>query len=375
MASNLKPSRRIYLLSHPRTASNLLVKILNLENQPALNHGSRSDEESRNKFGYFFLPTMPHRLDLAFRASHEWTEQARTQMKSCFQACADSLAEYVESAERQGRSVFVKEHLNWMIAPSAEDEVKRGGATAGPEADWNVEIPDVLVLTPEAERSALAQPLPRNETVLPDDFLLTWTPTFLIRHPALVFPSIYRTSLDLEGPEETKKAAEGMFRSEMTWRWTRRLCEWYWFHDEERNRTRIATSSESAEQRHTQATACPIILDADDIILSPSVVTRYCSLVGLDASLCRFEWPAASAEEQESMSFIERRMKSSLLSSTGLIVQGKTAKTAETPDLLETEKKAWKAEFGDEEAAKIERWVRDALPDYEFLRERRLKPL
>jgi hypothetical protein len=43
-----------------------------------------------------------------------------------------------------------------------------------------------------------------NEIVIPETFLPMWNPTFLIRHPALVFESIYRVRLAIEGKEQAK---------------------------------------------------------------------------------------------------------------------------------------------------------------------------
>jgi len=114
----------------------------------------------------------------------------------------------------------------------------------------------------------------------------------------------------------------------------------------------------------------PIILDADDIILHREVVKRYCEIVGLDSTKCRFNWEPASKAEQDAMHSIERRMKSSLLSSNGLIKTGKTAVGLD----IEQEVSKWKEEFGEAEGTKIGTWVRDAMPDYNFLKARRLRP-
>jgi hypothetical protein len=46
---------------------------------------------------------------------------------------------------------------------------------------------------------------PLNQTVLPDDFLLCFKPTFLIRHPALVFPSYYRAHVNTFGKPQTEE--------------------------------------------------------------------------------------------------------------------------------------------------------------------------
>jgi hypothetical protein len=352
---------RIFLLTHPRTASNLLVRILNLENQPAL---LRPDGEARTnaKYEYFFLSTVPLRIKLAIRPSVDWSHDEQTEAMQRLQASADSLLRYVEETEAQGGSVFVKEHLLWMLSPQAEDLVK--GSPDSERPLWKVKLTGKSLIQEGSKAASNVSKhthvdlqdeegtVIQNETVLPDSFLCTWTPTFLIRHPALVFPSLYRTSVDLEGRAEARKNADGMFRMEMTWRWSRKLWEWY-----------------NQEWQQGNTTLRPIVLDADDIILKPEVIITYCRLVGLDAEKCRFEWERASTEEEGGMNFLERRMKSSLLSSTGIIRDGKVAAGLD----MEQEVHKWKEEFGEGEARKIETWVAAAMLDYDFLWERRLR--
>jgi hypothetical protein len=238
------------------------------------------------------------------------------------------------------------------------------------EQYWKVDLPPTTGMDAQADSAPedsgldqdpaleknLSSDRTTNQTVLPDKFLQTWTPTFLIRHPALVFPSIYRTSVELEGVEEARRNVDGIFRSEMTMRWSRNLWEWY--------------HSIGQKKQDSSDRVWPIVLDADDIILEPKVVERYCALTGLDPSRCRFEWTAATQAEQDALPSVEKRMKSSLLSSTGIIKEGKTAVGLN----IDEEVKKWQAEFGVEEAEMLKQWVHDAMPDYQFMRARRLRP-
>ncbi len=334
--------KRIWLLTHPRTASNLLVRILNLQHQPAL-RAPDADTRSADDYEYFFISTVPLRIKLANRASEDWSQDEYAEMAQLLQSSADQLRTHVDNAK--GRLVFVEEHLMWMLSPEAEDLAK--GTTDNRSSFWKAQFPQPTV---HCEDSAMSWQI-RNDTIFPDSFLRTWIPTFMIRHPALVFPSLYRTSVDLEGPEDARKNANGMFRLEMTWRWSRSLYQWY-----------------NREWEQGSTTSPPVIIDADDIILRPEIVLKYCELVGLESDKCRFQWEHASIEEEDGMNFIERRMKSSLLSSSGILQQGKVAAGLE----IQAEAHKWKGEFGEEEAKKIEKWVAAAMPDYEFLKERRL---
>ncbi|KIW97952.1 uncharacterized protein Z519_01536 [Cladophialophora bantiana CBS 173.52] len=289
-------NKRVFLLTHPRTASNLVIRILNLENQPGV-CGLGGNTESSDNNGYFFLPTMPRRLELADRRSEDLAEEEHADMKRCLEACTAEVVRHVESAEAEGKSICVKEHLMRMLSPTAKALVKGRVTTEG----RNANIPQQE--TGEGQNKSLTKEREaQNQTVLPDVFLLS---------------------------RKVRSRSGNDGQSTLSW---------------------------------------PIILDADDVILHPSVIRRYCGIVGLDPDKCQFKWESATAEEQQRLNAFERRMKSSLLSSTGLIKEGKTAIGLD----IEHEAQKWKAEFGEEEAKKLLSRVKDAMPDYELLRERRL---
>lgn len=110
------------------------------------------------------------------------------------------------------------------------------------------------------------------------------------------------------------------------------------------------------------------MLDADDIITEPEVVRRYADILGFDREKLRFEWDVASEEEVGKMGPMERRMRSTLDASKG-IVEGKTAKGLD----LDNEARKWKQEFGEELGQEMESLVQDAMSDYEYLRSRRMR--
>ena len=338
MASQPFPPRRFYLFTSPRTASNLLYKMLALEDQPHVLPHKRE--------GYFFLPTIRPRMTLfsgAGKPISEWNEAERAVLKAKFQESFDDLQTHVESAAAQGKDVFVKEHAPWLVEPTAEARwvFGNGGVEEGP---WMVETK-----TWHTHSKG-------NQTVLPDEFLKMWLPTFLIRHPALVFPSLYRTALDLQGAEVARTDLAQQ-KLEMTMHWIRSLYDWF---VEQRD-----TSLRDGQVDHKLD--WPIVIDADDIMLEPEVVRRYAAIVGLDPSKLKFEWEQVSEEDLAKMGRMEKRMRSTLVGSKG-IVEGKTAMGLN----LETEAEKWREEFGDMEGSKLESFVREAMADYEYLRERRL---
>lgn len=253
-------------------------------------------------------------------------------MKGTFQTCTGELEDVCKKAAAEGKNVAVKEHVNWLLNPAAEGRWAFG-EKEGVEGEWIVDS----VGTMRSEG---------NETVFSDEFLRTWSPTFLIRHPALVFPSNYRTLFDLHGAEAAKEAYHAI---EMTMRWSRNLYEWYTTHC-------------------PPNTPFPVILDADDIMLNPSLVRRYASLLGLDTEKLRFEWSPANEEEMGKMGRAARRMVTTIAASEG-VVEGKTGVGID----IGAEAEKWRSEFGQEEGNRIEKWVGDAMSDYEYMRERRFR--
>jgi len=213
----------VLLLTHPRTASNLVTRILNLEDQS----GFMFNE-------YFFLPSFERRLDLAERGFENWTDEERNDLIGSLLVSLRGLSHHMIAAEGRRKRAFAKEHLMWMLRPEALHWARPGVGT--------IEVGPIS-----------------NLTILPDSFLTKCVPTFLIRHPALVFPSIYRTCLDLEGPEKARRNADGIFRLEMTWRWSRHMWQSY------NGQIIDETNSQGPSwDDKVSGSPWPIILDADD---------------------------------------------------------------------------------------------------------------
>ena len=111
------PPRRFWLLTYPRTASNLLVRMLALDDQPNL--------VSSEKRGYFFMPPMTlrmHQLKTVYRRPDEWTQDERARLMESYQSRFEAFQTYADTAEAQGKDIFVKEHVPWLINPIAESK-------------------------------------------------------------------------------------------------------------------------------------------------------------------------------------------------------------------------------------------------------------
>jgi hypothetical protein len=187
---------------------------------------------------------------------------------------------------------------------------------------------------------------PLNLTSMPDEFLLTWNPTFLIRHPAMVFPSLYRVCREDVGSDGFQRPERKPMAPETTTKWVRSLYDFY-------------------AARFGEGSTWPIVLDADDVITHPALVERYAVLVGLDPDKLRFSWDKTATDK---MSKMEKLMMGTISASTRV----DASKVAGDID-IGREAVKWREEFGAEGAGELEQWVLEAMPDYQFLRERRLK--
>jgi hypothetical protein len=105
-------------------------------------------------------------------------------------------------------------------------------------------------------------------------------------------------------------------------------------------------------------------------MIEPEIVFRYSKIVGLDPIKLKFSWEPVSKEKLDKMPRTERRMRLTLSASAG-IVEGKISINFD----IDEEAKKWRLEFGEEEGEKIEKWVRAAMPDYEYMKAKRLGPL
>ncbi|KAK1761535.1 hypothetical protein QBC47DRAFT_30957 [Echria macrotheca] len=337
--AHAKNSRRLFLVSIPRTASNLLVRVLDIKHQPNL--------FANDKSGYFFLEAFTTATYKGYYAKSivEWTDDEKSEIRSLFQDCLDQMEECSAEARSKGKIMFTKEHAFWFVNPATMLDADGDHESRVQQDDFRLNFPDY---GPTQTFS------PNNKTVFPDEYLRTWQFAFLIRHPALAWPSMYRAMRKMaKDGFIDDRAATATLLTNMTWRWTRYLYDWC-----------------SAE--HAKGCPAPLLLDARDVVHDRDVVMRFCDEAGLDRNALRFEWddaepgyPGAFSGREKAVADI---MMSSLQSSRGVIKD----KTPGRVD-IDAEVETWKAEFGDEAAALLEKTVRAAMPDYEYLRERCVK--
>ncbi|GAB0134989.1 hypothetical protein EsDP_00003341 [Epichloe bromicola] len=333
MTTTKRQNQPLLFITYPRTASNLLMRMLCLQEQDQV--------VSRESGGYFFFPAVEkmNRDGLMRRPRAEWAEGEMTDMQQKYQACYSNLQELLESAAQQDKTAVTKEHAPFIMSPTAISDFLHGPRDA--TVPWRVHVP-------KGYSDAQCPPgLPLNPSVLPDGFLLRCTPAFLIRNPALAFPSFYRVILSFCNGDMAKVEEEMVpyIAVACTLRWTKQLYDWY------------AAAWEALGNEEKS----PVILDADDILHSPHLVPRFCNLVGLDEAKVRFHWDPLTAEQRNGVDSVSAKTRATLHSSSG-IVGGKTFDGL----TIEGEAKKWKAEFGELVGSRIESWVRASMPDYEY---------
>ncbi|GFN13491.1 hypothetical protein AtubIFM55763_001159 [Aspergillus tubingensis] len=360
MDSTQSPPRRVLLLSMPRTASNLLLKILSISDQLGA--------ITNDKGGYCFTPTYLKLIkdDLLSKPITQWTLKQALEVQGVLQQCLETLEGSSALARDEGKIFFVKEHISWLMNPATISKMLHDADTTNGDASGALMAPDYhsffrVRVDNKYGRSKGLPPL--NETVLPDGYLATWQLAFLIRHPALVFPSMYRADRALkdlypsgDNPFEGL-LSESYLKVTLTLRWTRMLYDW-------------------CVRRKGQAH--PIILDASDLIHNKGSMVKFCEQTGLDPTVLKFEWESVGPEDKSSsgdgaseqdsiLQKAETTMRTTLRGSSGVLKE-------KAPDVVDiaSEAERWKHEFGDKVANFILERVHEAMPDYEYLRQRRL---
>lgn len=112
-----------------------------------------------------------------------------------------------------------------------------------------------------------------SPTFFPDDFLMTWIPVFLIRHPALTFESWYKVESRVAPIDPLDKS----WAFSISFHYTRDLYDWYM--------ARYEAKKASGEPD----SPCPMVIDADDVLEGESLA-RLCEACQMDPSLIEREW-------------------------------------------------------------------------------------
>lgn len=203
-----------------------------------------------------------------------------------------------------------------------------------------------------------------NPTMFSDAQMLSWQPLFLIRNPLAVYSSWYRAEGRLAPDLDT-----AISRMYMTLRFQREILDWYF------------AQRQQDPRKDGEAVPTPIVLDADDIILSrpddpDSALYQLARSLHMDPSRLLFSWPAdeaartAGAGLDPELQEDERveRFLSTIRNST----EFERTKVARDWD-REACAKDWAREFGDGQAEKLLRRVEESQEDWEYLCQFRIR--
>uniref|UniRef100_A0A0W0G589 Uncharacterized protein n=2 Tax=Moniliophthora roreri TaxID=221103 RepID=A0A0W0G589_MONRR len=328
---------RIFIFSHLRTASHLFFRIM--ESHPSLTIKQYPFMEA-----FFFGPERlsVRRSDSSddFFANEEAKFAGHT-----FQKCLDDMETLIKDIESEGKYVMLKEHTVHLITSRVHEaniEEKRPFRPTPVLQDHCLDLDEAQRV--DAMRTTTALPIP-NPTILPDRLLKTLTPVFIIRHPALVFPSYLRASKIFGA---TAFDDDAPFY--MTLKWQRLLLDFYktWY-----------SCPEGAKSAGPGREHFPIVIDADKLINdSHGQIDKLCRLLGLDPAPIRFTWEA----QDRSGNRAQAAFLTTISNSTGVI----KSKGSKLP-VLEDEAREWAKEWDVETVQAMKSRTEDAMEDYEYM--------
>ena len=315
----------ILLLTHTRTASHLLERLLS--KQPNCVYGS-----------HFFGvdPQGLRRLLKKREALGLPDEDLDRQLLSQYNKSYQEFEKFVTDARDKGQIPFIHAQPHTMIAPRLAAESVQGTVFSTEDHRfWSVGRPN------QAHT---------NFMVLPDEALFQpgTRPIITFRHPILMIDGIYRALQSSAYRDDVESTRRNLIVGG-TLRWMRMIYDWYL-------------------KRGVPLQIKPILVEADDYMgpRKEIVMKDLCEQAGLDASSVIYSWPKATTEEVDALSAPEAQSFRTINSSEGIL----PGYSLDDRD-LDGEMRSWGDKFGREWADLMREMVRKAMPDYEYLRARR----
>ncbi|OAA67729.1 hypothetical protein LEL_10352 [Akanthomyces lecanii RCEF 1005] len=317
-----RPSDVIFL-SCPRTLSNLLVKLL-------------SEQEGWEESGYYLHNAYLYGQEQFNQsADAEAPPETRKEFVRQLREGFAKMEAARETAHSNGNALFLKSHVAQIWEPSTLFEATKGGEYA---AEFTLSDEP-----PAAPRT--------NPTMLTDEFLLSFVPVFLVRHPALMVDSWWRTETRAGSPPDltltTRQRGHGLGLA-------RQLYDWY---------AALGAASDDDGALVPGSRAVPIVVDADDI-LEGDTVHRLAETVGMDPAQVLESWEAKSTEGLVPM---HKSYVQGIWESTGI----DKSKSARFMD-LEAKYRGWRELYGDEVGNAMAKVTESYMPDYEYLKSKKM---
>ncbi|KAK5996457.1 Pyrrolopyrazine biosynthesis cluster F-like protein [Cladobotryum mycophilum] len=213
----------------------------------------------------------------------EISEENRQGYDNLLQAGLEKLENARAIAIAEEKPLFVKNHIFHLWEPSSLSQSMWGGECTQP-----------FTCNPRSSTS----PTRTNLTIFPDDYLASWLPVFMIRHPALTFESWYRAET-CAGSVDVLGKSWSFFP---TFRWSRQLHDLYLSREQE---------------DPTGGYSKPIVVDADDIIERWSI-DKLCEMCHMDPAHVRYEWGAKLPADDPKSSQRQKIFMNGLWSSTSI---------------------------------------------------------
>ncbi|KAL0569868.1 hypothetical protein V5O48_012087 [Marasmius crinis-equi] len=304
---------RVFLLAQPRTRSNLLIQLLG-------SHPSIVEQQYPFSNAYHFGPERQFSRDIDLGSTgklEDYTEET-------YQHAFDEFNGFLKKTEDEKRIPLIKEHVFYMM--HAQTTYER----------LNQKVPNPRNRPP-------VEPGPHetastNLTLLPDEFLLSFTPVFIIRHPARAFPSSLRAHSRSTGGN----VFDADFPANATFRFPRELLDWYNTHRERSSRA-------------------PVVIDGDKLVNdTKGQMKSLCEGLGINEDGIQYSW---ESKEDHGWGKVWDAYYEGIQNSTGVVRTKETLK----PPVLEEEVKKWSKEWNEDVAAKLKELVESAMEDYEYL--------
>lgn len=251
-----------------------------------------------------------------------------------YQKGCEDMLEYKSRAEANGKIAWIKELTSVIMDPTLYQKYSSPVKTD----DLPLPVHDKFVVPYGQPRT--------NVTIFSDEFLLSWRPVFLIRHPALCVESRFRVDFDLQNKDSDMESVLDRIRFLTGPMISKRIFDFY------HSSGRFAVEN-------------LIVIDADDILENPTThaMDKLCDTIGLNKAEILTTWsPQISETVQAAPDDFQYRMKSTIDSSSG-IMPGITARGLN----LDRKLKDWQTEFGESYGSRLGNLTKEMMPDYEYL--------
>ncbi|KAG7085946.1 hypothetical protein E1B28_003474 [Marasmius oreades] len=298
---------RIFLQATPRTRSNLLIQLLST-------HPSIAEHQYPFSNAYHFGPERQFSRDIDVGETGDMEDFSGETYKHAFGKFNDLL----QKIESEQKIALIKEHIFYMMHAEKTYECLGQAVSSSRTKPTVDDAPST------------------NLTFLPDNFLLTFTPVFIIRHPARAFPSSLRAHSRSTGGN----VFDTDFPANATFKFSRILLDWY-----------TARSPSKL----------PVVIDGDKLVDDTKrQMKRLCERLGIDEERIRYNW---DSKEDHGYGKVWDAYYEEIQNSTGVV---RTKETMGAP-VLEEEMKKWEKEWDEGVAIKLKEFVESAMDDYEYL--------